>query len=251
MNIEFTLDASAGRSRNESPMIPISSLAPRVHRPITGYVTLGSNHEPLTRPSMLAVTPAVGGRSDGNTEARAAPPLSPQSSAGPPAEPLFAPHPSESWVTQYLEAHATDDAVLQQEFQLTARTFLARYATMVKRGGVVADIPPTLKGLSLLLACPGSIRSRAAALSASVMQLPLSVDPSVIQSLFSFARDLIIVTVTSNTTLAAPLDPNVLVAVEAVALRIAGYVFEGLFYPLPLSPSLSLPRFLSVQHALN
>lgn len=136
-------------------------------------------------------------------------------------EPLFQPHPTDTWVLRYLEAFTTDDLNLRKQFDTTGQQFLARYQALVRKGGPVSDLSPALHGLSLLLACRNPIRSSAAATAASVMRLVSTADTSVMTALFSYARDLTISVIAAG-EVGDEFDSDVLAAVQTVALRLAG-----------------------------
>eukprot|EP00035_Acanthoeca_spectabilis_P004760 m.106725 g.106725 ORF g.106725 m.106725 type:complete len:620 (-) comp12717_c1_seq1:95-1954(-) len=141
-------------------------------------------------------------------------------------EPLFQPHPTDTWVLRYLEAFTTDDLNLRKQFDTTGQQFLARYQALVRKGGPVSDLSPALHGLSLLLACRNPIRSSAAATAASVMRLVSTADTSVMTALFSYARDLTISVIAAG-EVGDEFDSDVLAAVQTVALRLAGAHLVG------------------------
>eukprot|EP00038_Savillea_parva_P026723 m.55853 g.55853 ORF g.55853 m.55853 type:complete len:637 (-) comp7637_c0_seq1:59-1969(-) len=133
----------------------------------------------------------------------------------------FLPHPTEGWVLDYLRERPSGRRSVSDVFETAANTFLARYETVVHKGGPAAEIPSTLRGLSLLVGCVGAVRTRAADIASAVLALPASANDAVIPSFFSFARDMVVL-VAGGPTLDANDDNAVLTVITMTAIRLAG-----------------------------
>jgi len=153
-----------------------------------------------------------------------------------PTSPLFMSHPTDNWVAEYLETCASPSAngVCRDEHELVATAFLGRYQSLARTGGPATDVPAALHGLSLLLACGGSVRTKAAATAAALLQVPATADPTMLPALFSYARDVLIAIAAGE----ADVDPrgsDVVDALETVAMRLAGALYLGALDDFELS----------------
>ena len=178
----------------------------------------------------------------------------------------YAPHPTERFVAGFLSC----DASMRASFDAATERFLVRYgslsrtvgsasASVVKsnRGvgrGSSVSVSPTespidalaaaLHGLSMLLACDGAVRERAARVMVELLRSPAMSHEDAVPLLFSIARDLVVTIavrggiddgddvggddmvekIGSAVTVDAAADSDdVLAALATVALRIAGY----------------------------
>lgn len=203
----------------------------------------------------------------------------------------YAPHPTERFVAGVLSC----DASVRASFNDAAERFLVRYESLSRtasranvvrsnrgRGSSTVSTSPTtespidalaaaLHGLSLLLACDGAVRQRAARVMVGLLRTPAMAHEDAVPVLFSIARDLVVTIAVrggiddgddaggddaleemgSAIAIDAAADSDdVIMALESVALRIAGYVQFLLSVP-QMRVCLQLVVLLAAVHRLG